>query len=113
MHKFSKLMIIVSLAAVLGLFAGSSSAAAGQTRLFRLLGTATAHTCKIPRTEQGTTNTDLCFTVDLFEFRDGAFTRVGTATDALADLRQVGDGLAVTGTTFFNLPEGRLVTREL
>ena len=108
---------VVPLVAVFALGVGSWSAApradaaAGKVRAFQIQGTATAHECKIPRTAAGTTRTDLCFTVDLFEYVGGKRRLVGTATDALADVKQVGDGLALTGTTFFNLPEGTLVTR--
>lgn len=87
---------------------------AGKLQILQLRGTAAAHTCAIPPTEQGTTRTDLCFTVDLADLTKGEKGKiVGTATDALADVQTVSDGLALTGTTFFHLPQGMLVTRGL
>ena len=93
--------------------AGSARAASSTVRVFHLFGTANAHTCRIPKTEAGTTKTPFCYTAPLFEFKDGAHVQVGTATDALADITQNGSAIAVAGaTTFFNLSEGSFVSRE-
>jgi hypothetical protein len=117
MNAITKLLGLGALLAVTGLIATSVTSAgareepANGIRVFNFVGTAKAQTCKIPRTDQGTTRTDLCFTAPLFEFRDGQLERVGTMTNTLADVREVGDGLALTGTSFFHLPEGELVSR--
>jgi hypothetical protein len=49
-----------------------------------------------------------CFDVGLY---DSAGKMIGTATDCLSDITPVGDGLALVGTTIFNLPNGTFVTR--
>lgn len=93
MNAIEKLLGLGALLAVAGLLATSATSAGARdeppsgTRVFNVLGTARAHTCKIPRTDQGTTKTDLCFTAPLFEYRAGQLERVGTMTDTLADHR--------------------------
>jgi hypothetical protein len=62
-----------------------------------------------------------CFDVGLFDPRTGR--QVGTATDCLSDVNvlidddpanaPMGWNIALTGTTFFNLPGGTLVTQGL
>lgn len=54
----------------------------------------------------------LCFDIDLVDIKTGRV--IGTASDCLSDIS--GDpvnGLALTGTTFFNFPGGTLITRGL
>jgi len=50
----------------------------------------------------------LCFDVGLY---NSAGMQIGTATDCLSNITGVGDGLALVGTTIFNLPNGTFVTR--
>ncbi|MFC1503192.1 hypothetical protein ACFL53_02415 [Pseudomonadota bacterium] len=63
----------------------------------------------------GDKNPDLasCFDVDLKNIADGEL--VGTATDCLSDITPAGsgEGVKLIGTTFFNLPNGQIVTRGL
>ncbi|MBI3968858.1 MAG: hypothetical protein HY329_24740 [Chloroflexi bacterium] len=108
------LVVAATLVAVPWGSAGSSTAAGPTVRVFNLVGTGTAHPCTIPKTAAGTTRTDFCFTVPLFEFKNGSRQLVGTATDALADSSTVGSGLAVAGaTTFFDVSgEGEFVSQE-
>ncbi|WP_299020193.1 hypothetical protein [uncultured Photobacterium sp.] len=52
-----------------------------------------------------------CFDVDLKNIEDGKV--IGTATDCLSEIMEEGEGLKLIGTTFFNLPGGKIVTRGL
>src|SRR2546422_9836220 len=62
----------------------------------------------IPATDRGTTMAN-CFDVNLIDARTDAL--IGTASDCLADIDPEGDGLALTGTTFFHFKAGTLVSR--
>lgn len=54
----------------------------------------------------------ICFDVDLKNIADGEL--VGTATDCLSNIEPgENGGLKLVGTTFFNLPNGQIVTRGL
>ena len=53
----------------------------------------------------------LCYDVDLVDVKSGDV--IGSATDCLTDISPVGDGVALTGTTFFFFPGGTVVTRGL
>jgi hypothetical protein len=52
-----------------------------------------------------------CFDLDLLELKTDRV--IGTAVDCLSNINEVGDGLALTGTTFFHFNEGTLVSRGL
>ncbi|WP_245709947.1 hypothetical protein [Ferrimonas sediminum] len=51
----------------------------------------------------------ICFDVELHDAKNRR--QVGTATDCLSNVTPVGTGIALTGTTYFHLPQGTLVTR--
>jgi len=50
-----------------------------------------------------------CFDVDLVNAKNNVV--IGSATDCLSNITPVGTGLALTGTTIFNMPGGTLMTR--
>jgi len=52
-----------------------------------------------------------CFDLDLVDLKTDH--TIGWATDCLSNINPVGDGLALTGTTFFHFNEGTLVSRGL
>ena len=52
-----------------------------------------------------------CFDLDLIDVRTGEV--IGTATDCLSNVNTAGEGLALTGTAIFNLPQGQIITRGL
>lgn len=86
-------------------------AAAGKTFALRFVASAFADPRPIPPTASGA-DTGLCFDGTLFDLATGKV--IGTATDCLADI--VGDaanGMALVGTTFFNLPGGTITSRGL
>lgn len=53
----------------------------------------------------------LCYDLDLVDVKSGNV--IGSAADCLTDISGVGDGVALTGTTFFFFPGGTVVTRGL
>ena len=89
------------------------AAAAGKKPLVvQLSGTATGVPGTVPDID-GDGNDDLanCFTVDLIDISKDKV--VGSAVDCLAEVTEVGDGLALVGTTYFNFNNGQLVSRGL
>jgi hypothetical protein len=53
----------------------------------------------------------LCYDVDLVDAKSGKV--IGMASDCLTDINGVGEGVALTGTTFFYFPGGTVVSRGL
>ena len=53
----------------------------------------------------------LCYDLDIVDVKTGDV--IGSAADCLTDINGVGDGVALTGTTFFFFPGGTVVTRGL
>jgi hypothetical protein len=53
----------------------------------------------------------MCYDLDLVDVKSGDV--IGSAADCLTDINEVGDGVALTGTTFFFFPGGTVVTRGL
>jgi hypothetical protein len=53
----------------------------------------------------------LCYDLDLVDVKSGDV--IGSAADCLTNISPVGDGVALTGTTFFFFPAGTVVTRGL
>lgn len=53
----------------------------------------------------------LCYDLDLVDVKSGDV--IGSAADCLTNINGVGDGVALTGTTFFFFPGGTVVTRGL
>ena len=50
----------------------------------------------------------LCYDLDLVDVKTGDV--IGSATDCLTNISGVGDGVALTGTTFFFFPGGTVVS---
>lgn len=102
--------------------AESSPRLMGKHLVFQLKGTAVAAPTMIDTDGDGMGDTMAdCYTVDLFDPATGV--KVGQAVDCLSDVNVVMDddpanmplgfNLALTGTTFFVLPQGTLVTQGL
>ena len=79
--------------------------------VLRLVGTTVGETRLQDLDNDGVMEEANCFDVDLIDFRSGE--TIGTATDCLSDINGVGEGLALTGTTIFNLPDGQLISKGL
>ena len=81
----------------------------GRATVLRLLGTAQAYPDFVPDIDgDGAADPADCFDVDLL---DHTGRKIGTATDCLSRIEFVGEGLALVGTTTFNLPNGSFTTR--
>ena len=81
----------------------------GRATVLRLLGTGTAYDGFVPDIDgDGVDDPATCFDVDLL---DASGRKIGTATDCLSNIEAVGGGLALVGTTIFNLPNGSFTTR--
>ena len=84
-------------------------AAAGKRFALQFVTTATAELRPIPPTASGA-DSALCFDGTLYDLATGHV--IGTATDCLADIvGDPGNGMALIGTTIFNLPGGTLMSR--
>ena len=81
----------------------------GRGGTLRLKGVGHAYDGMVPDIDgDGVDDPALCFDVDLY---DSAGLKIGTATDCLSNITEAGGGLALVGTTIFNLPNGTFVTR--
>lgn len=77
--------------------------------LWLLNGIRNTYDCDIPPTDQGTTIAT-CHDHEIIDLKTGQI--LGMATDATADVSQVGSALVATGTTTFRLPQGTLIIRN-
>ena len=81
----------------------------GKGTVLRLVGTAVARQGKVMDIDgDGQEDDALCFEVDLL---DAGGKKIGTAIDCLSAITPVGDGMALVGTTIFNLPNGTFIAR--
>ena len=81
----------------------------GNGTVLRLAGTGVAYEGTVMDIDgDGEEDDALCFDVELF---DSSGRKIGTATDCLSMINPVGDGLALVGTTIFNLPNGTFISR--
>jgi hypothetical protein len=75
----------------------------------RLVGDAVAYEGTVPDIDgDGVDDPALCFDVDVL---DATGRKIGTATDCLSNITPVGDGMALVGTTIFELANGTFVSR--
>jgi hypothetical protein len=81
----------------------------GNAVMLRLSGTGVAYDGMVPDIDgDGNDDPAACFDVDLF---DASGKKIGTATDCLSNITEVGGGLALVGTTIFHLPNGTFISR--
>ena len=84
----------------------------GKTLVLRLDGTGLLYSATVPDIDgDGEDDDAICFDLDLIDLKKNRV--IGTATDCLSDITEVGDGLALVGTTFFNFDDGTIVSRGL
>jgi hypothetical protein len=80
--------------------------------VLRFVATALADERPIPPIPGTGTDTGLCFDGDLIDLATGRV--IGSATDCLADIEgSPEEGMALVGTTIFNLPGGTITSRGL
>lgn len=117
MHT-SKTVSYVLLSLVLTALSQSASAAGNQHLVFLVKGTGVTETRDIDTDGDGINDTTAgCHDVQLYDPSNGL--QIGEATDCLSEIvveSYDADGapnISLTGTTFFNLPGGTLVTQGL
>ena len=83
---------------------------AGKHLVLNLVGTGAMYEDYVEDIDgNGTPDAAICFDVDLFNANNQQL--IGTATDCLSNVTPTGSGLALVGTTTFNLPSGSLTVR--
>lgn len=89
--------------------AESSAPLPGRATVVRLIGDAAAYEGTVPDIDgDGQDDPAVCFDVDIL---DAAGNKIGTATDCLSNITEVGGGMALIGTTTFRLANGTFVSR--
>jgi len=88
---------------------GVAKTAPGQSFVLRFVADDTGEDRPIPPIAGSGTDVANCFDGELIDLATGQV--MGTATDCLADMAPVGNGVALVGTTIFNLPGGTLTSR--
>ena len=110
MHKYFGLFTLPFLLMYAGMV--SSGQGQGERMILNLKGTGTMYVNTVPDIDgDGNDDEAYCFDVELINMRNQKV--IGTATDCLANITPVGDGVAVVGTTYFHLPQGTLISRGL
>ena len=108
-HKLSLGSLVITL---LFLSGAASAAGLGNNIVVRLVGTADMYNGdtlfeKFDLDQIGA----MCYDLDIVDVKSGNV--IGSAADCLSDINGVGDGVALTGTTFFFFNGGTVVTRGL
>jgi hypothetical protein len=81
----------------------------GRGAVLRLLGTGVAYEAVVPDIDGDEQDDEaVCFDIDLLDAKGRI---IGTASDCLSNITEVGDGLALVGTTIFRLPNGTFTSR--
>jgi hypothetical protein len=93
---------MIGLATIIFFFAGLWLAHAGKKDniIVQLRGTATGYGSEVPDIDgDGNDDEAMCFDMELVDPEKDKV--IGTATDCLSNITEVGDGLALVGTTYF------------
>lgn len=79
--------------------------------VLKLHGTGFMYSMEVPGMEEGDGPMDaMCFELDVVDLKSNEI--IGSGTDCMSNVEMKEDGnVALVGTTFFYLPEGKLITR--
>ncbi|MCI0745253.1 MAG: hypothetical protein L0Y58_07600 [Verrucomicrobia subdivision 3 bacterium] len=99
-HTVRSLCLVLSALSI----AATTLQAAQNSLIVALRGTATGEMRPMPVGMPGDDAEALCFDVNLIDLKTEK--KIGSATDCLSNIREVGAGLALVGRTIFNFPEG-------
>ena len=101
---------IVAVTLGLAATAQAQDRGAGKHYVFNLIGTGAMYEDVVPDIDgDGLDDPAICFDVDLVNMKNRQ--TAGTATDCLSKVTSIGTGIALVGTTYFNLPQGELIVR--
>ncbi|MDH3948172.1 MAG: hypothetical protein OEU74_04340 [Gammaproteobacteria bacterium] len=90
--------------------ANADDQGAGNHYVLNLVGTGAMYDGLVPDIDgDGHDDPAICFDVNLVDMLNQR--NAGTATDCLSNVTPTGTGVALVGTTYFNLPQGELVVR--
>ena len=104
------LALALALALGLSFSANAKNVGGGKHLVLNLVGEGAMYLDTVPDIDgDGFDDPAFCFDVDLIDAKNRQ--SIGTATDCLTFLTPVGAGVALTGTTFFRMPQGMLITR--
>lgn len=110
MNINSLVFAAVSVCIIIPFNASAHQQNAGKHLILNLIGTGAMYEDTVPDIDgDGVDDPAICFDVNLVDANNN--TVIGTATDCLSDVTPAGSGLALVGTTYFNLPGGTLITR--
>ena len=102
--------MLLSLFVALSSNASAKDNGGGKHYVLQLIGTGYMYPGLEDLDGDGVAETDaMCFDVDLVNMKNQQV--IGTGTDCLANVMMAGSGVKLVGTTYFNMPNGKLVTR--
>jgi hypothetical protein len=110
MNVRKKLLTIVSCVSFISLNALAIEDNAGKHLVLNLIGTGYMYESTVPDIDgDGIDDPAICFDVNVFDTNNDKI--LGAGTDCLSNIQPVGTGLALVGTSIFNLSGGTLMTR--
>lgn len=84
----------------------------GKRLILNLLGAGPMYESTVPDIDgDNIDDPAICFDVEIGVVNGQNRQVIGTGTDCLSNITPIGTGLALVGTTYFNLPQGTLITR--
>lgn len=103
------LLIIISICLSASFYVGANQGG-GNHLVLNLVGSGDMYESFVPDIDgDNLDDPAICFDVELVNMKNRQV--IGTATDCLSIVTPTGSGLALVGTTFFNMPNGTLITR--
>lgn len=105
-------MIAMSICLGVSFNVSASGPGGGKHFVFNLIGSGDMYESFVPDIDGDFVDDEaICFDVDLVNMKNQQV--IGTATDCLSNITPMGlgGGLALVGTTYFNMPNGTLITR--
>jgi hypothetical protein len=109
MKSQNVLMIIMSICLCASFYVDANQGG-GKHLVLNLVGTGNMYESFVPDIDGDKMDDPaICFDVELVNLKNQQV--IGTATDCLSSITAVGTGLALVGTSYFNMPNGTLITR--
>lgn len=107
-NKIIMVVVLISLGSVVNVSADNRGG--GNHYVLNLVGSGEMYLSTVPDIDgDGVEDDALCFDIELMNAKNRSY--IGSATDCLSNIQLAGTGIQLVGTTYFNMPEGTLVTR--